>query len=147
MFGWLRKCGLDARFIVFVLVTMLGSSVIGGIAVGVSAYILTGSSELLLVAPFLAVIAGGFLVPIAFVVWLVPSALTFAVTFSLFRRLLLPKCAAQWAGITTVTVAAIALTSVVTAFGQDWDGLGAAMLFIGPAAILISPFVAGYIYD
>lgn len=56
------------------------------------------------------------------------------------------RTAAQWAGTMTSIVAGITLTFVLSDFGQDWDGAAAAMLFIGPAAILISPVVAGYLY-
>ena len=147
MSDWLGQRGLDARFMAFVLLTMLLSTVVGGVVAGIASVFWTGSNELLLVVPFVALVGGGFLIPAALIAWLVPSAVVFAVALSMFRRRYAMRPAAQWAGSITTIVAAIALTLVLTGLGRDWDGIGLLMLAIGPSAILISPFVAGYIYS
>ena len=95
MFKWLKRHGLDGRFVMFVLTTMLLSSAIGGVIAGFAAFLLTGKDSALLLWPFLFLLGGGYFIPIAFVIWLLPSALTFAVTLSICRRRYAEKPAAQ----------------------------------------------------
>lgn len=125
---------------------MLLSALGGGGLAGITAFFLTGNDGLPLAVPFLTFVVAGFLIPVLFVAGLVPSAFVFALLLRIFRRRYAMRTAAQWAGTMTSIVAGITLTFVLSDFGQDWDGAAAAMLFVGPAAILISPVVAGYLY-
>lgn len=90
--------------------------------------------------PFLAFVGAGFLIPLAFVAWIVPSAVVFALARSVF----LSRFSATRAGQVTAAVAAGALPIVLTRFGQDRDGAGALMATIGPTAVLIGPIVARF---
>lgn len=102
-----------------------------------------GDISPLFFVPFLALVGAGFLIPLAFVPWIVPSAVAFAVARSVFLRRLSAR-AAQCAGAITAAFAAGSLTKVLTHFAQDWDGAGAMMAAIEPAAVLIAPIVARF---
>lgn len=142
----LRQHGLDMRFLLFVSATMVGSLLVGSVARGLTASFSTGDPGMLFVVPFLAMVGAGFVIPLAFIAWIVPSALIFSVCMIFLAEPLGAIKAAQWSGTVTALVAALATTYVATDFGRNFDGFGSLMLFVGPAAVVIAPWVAFMAY-
>ena len=144
--GWFRRNGVDARFLGFVLVTMVGSVVLGGCVAGLVDGLASREAASLLAVPFLAMIGAGVVIPIAFMAGFVPSA----VIFALVMQALVPRVGERWAtrcaGVVTATVAALAATAVMTGGGRDLDGIGGLMLFVGPAAVLFAPLAVRWFY-
>lgn len=131
----LKPYGLGARFFAFVLITMIGSLLIGGVAAGFASYLMTGEPALMLFVPLASVVGGGFAIPVALVLWLVPSGLIFSASMGLLEEQVGTKKAARWSGSITALAAAIVTTYVAADFGRDFDGAGLLMLFVGPTAV------------
>jgi hypothetical protein len=150
LFGMLRQLkehGMSARFLVFVLATMVGSLIVGSLAAGVASSVRNGDPGYMLLVPFISVVGAGFAVPLAFIMWIVPSALIFSACLSLFEQSIGIVRAAQWSGVITAFVAALAATYVATDFGHDFDGAGSLMFFVGPTAVAIAPWIARKAYS
>lgn len=147
MMRWLRRYGLNARFLVFVLVTMIGSVMVGSLAAGLVCSVRTGDLGFMLFVPFISALGAGFAVPLAFFLWIAPSALVFSACMALFEQPIGIVRAVQWAGTITALVAALVATYVVTDFGRDFDGAGGLMFFVAPVAVAIAPWVASKAYS
>lgn len=146
MYQQLKEHALSARFLAFVLATMIGSMIVGSFAAGGVAFVKSGDPSDLLVLPFISAIGAGFAVPLAFFLWIVPSALIFSACMSLFVGSTNITKAAQWSGAITAFAAAAAATYVATNFGRDVDGAGSLLFFVGPSAVAIAPWIARKVY-
>jgi len=133
---------LSVCFFAFVLITMICSLLIGSVAAGLVGYLMTGEPASMLLVPLASVIGGRFAMPVALLLWFVPSALIFRAVMGLLENQLGTKNAARWPGFMTALAAAIGTMFVATDFGQDFDGAGLLMLFVGPIAVAIAPWAA-----
>lgn len=146
MIGRLKEHALSTRFFLFVLATMVGSLIVGSLAAGVASSVWNGDPGYIFLVPFISVVGAGFAVPLALILWIVPSALIFSACMSLFERPIGIVKAAQWSSAITAFVAALAATYVATSFGRDFDGVGSLMFFVGPTAVVIAPWIARKVY-
>ena len=142
----LMQHALSARFFAFVLITMIGSLLAGGAVAGLAASVMAGDPALMLFIPVATVIGGGLAIPVAILLWYVPSALIFSGSMALLEKHVGPCKAAQWSGFLTALAAAIMTTYVATDFGQDADGVGRLLFVIGLVAIVIAPWAARKAY-
>lgn len=143
----LKQHGLSAHFVTFVLITMIGSLLMGGVVAGVAGYLTAGDPALLLFVPFASVIGGGFAIPVALLLWYVPSVVIFSCSMALLEKQVGTKRAAQWSGSVTTLAAAVLTTYVATDFGRDFDGAGAVMFFVGPVSVAIAPWAVRTAYN
>lgn len=143
----LKQHALSAHFVAFVLITMIGSLLIGGVAAGLASYVTAGDPALMLFIPFASVIGGGFVIPAAILLWYAPSALIFSCSMALLEKQIGTKRAAQWSGCVTALVAAVITTYVTTDFGRDVDGVGALMFFVGPISVALAPWAVRTAYN
>lgn len=137
MIRQMKQHGLSARFFAFVLITMASSTFIGGVLAGLGGYLRTGDAEMILAGLFIFMVGGGFVIPVALLLWIAPSALIFSASMALLEERLGTKKAAQWSGSITALVAAVVTTYVASNFGRSFDP--SVMFFVGPAAVCIAP--------
>ncbi|MFT4151658.1 MAG: hypothetical protein QM656_15770 [Paracoccaceae bacterium] len=143
----LKQHGLSAYFFAFVLITMVVSLLIGGMAAGLAGYLMAGDPALMLFVPFASVIGGGFVIPIAILLWYAPSALIFSCSMAFLEKQIGTKRAIQCSGSITALVAAVITTYVATDFGRDVDGVGALMFLVGPVSVVIAPWTVRMAYN
>ena len=141
------KHGSDSRFFLFVFGTMIGSVIVGSLVSGLAISVRTGDPWNMLRVPLISAVGAGFVVPLAFFLWIVPSALIFSGCMALFDHPIGCVRAVKWSAAITATVAALVATYVMTDFGRDFDGVGSLMFFVGPVAVALAPWVAGKAYS
>ncbi len=142
MIRQLKRYGFNSRFLLFVLVTMVGSLLAGSLVAGLASSLVNGDLGYVLLVPFVSVVGAGFAFPIAFLLWILPSALIFSACMAFLEQTIGMAKAAQCSGAITALVAASVATYVATSFGRDFDGVGSLMFFVGPVAVVIAPWVA-----
>lgn len=147
MIQQLKLHGLSAPFLVFVLITMTSSILIGGVGSGLASYVKTGEPAMMLFVPFISMVGGGFAIPVALLLWFAPSAVIFSASMALLEEQIGTKRAVQWSGSITALAATVVTTWVATSFGRDFDGAGLLMLFVGPVALGIAPWAASKAYS
>lgn len=138
--------GSDPRFYLFVFGTMVGSVILGSLAVGLTQSVMSGDLAFVVFVPVISAIGAGLAIPLAFALWIVPSALIFSVCMMRFEPTFGTLKAVKWSGTITALVAALATTYVATDFGRDFDGVGSVMFYFGPAAVGLAPWVARKAY-
>ena len=143
---WFRQRGVDGRFLLFVIATMVGSVICGGLAAGAVAFAVTGEAMSLVFVPFVAMIGAGFIVPVAFLIWFLPSALIFALVRRGLEGWVSAARAIQVAAVLVTAIASGLVTLALSEGGRDIDGAGGLMLFITPAALVLAPLIARRVF-
>lgn len=146
MIQWLRRYGVDERFILFVVGTMVTGIIVGGLIAGLVSFVTTGDPALLFFVPFITAVGSAFLIPLALLVWILPSAFVFSISMAILKPRLGFQRATRWSALITAFAAACAATYVATNFGRDYDGAGALLFIIGPVSVGIAPWIAGKAY-
>ena len=140
------KHGSDSRFFLFVFGTMIGSVIVGSLAAGLAQSVMTGDLAFVVFVPVISAIGAGLAIPLAFALWIVPSALIFSACMMRFEPTVGTLKAVQWSGTITAMLAAMIATYVATNFALDFDGAGSMMFFFGPVAVGLAPLVARKAY-
>lgn len=137
-----RRGGLDDRFMLFVVGTMAASV---ALASGAAALVAVATGRPEGAGVFLpGIVGGGMVFGPMLVVCLLPSALVFGAVWRLTGgESALPRSAIR-AGIATAFVAAAFWTGLL--WWLNGDGAEIVMGAVGIAAVLVSPFVAGWAY-
>ena len=122
----------------FIILTMIGSALIGGLGLGIVGAIARADMSLIIEVPSEVIFGSLFMIPFWFAIWGLPSALIFRCVKERSLCRLKPEASVRLAGFVTATVAAVIFTAVNVA---DRD-IGWASLAVGLAAIVIAPSVA-----
>ncbi|HRO14549.1 MAG TPA: hypothetical protein PLL33_05825 [Paracoccus sp. (in: a-proteobacteria)] len=97
----------------FVVATMVVSTLVGGVAGGIAGMLVYGDPAAL-AFPLVATMGAGSVIPVLLVVWLIPSAFLFAAVMLMIGARLPRSVAAERAGLATAVVAALAGICLLT---------------------------------
>ena len=136
-----RRTGLDDRFMMFVVVTMIASVSVSSVAAAAFAALKEGEPLGVL---FIGIIGAGAVFGPMLVIGLVPSMIAFSLVWRLVGgERSLPR-SAEYAGLATAVVASVFWIALLT-----WlNGEGAELVVgaVGVAAIALAPLIARWAY-
>ncbi|MEP0963621.1 MAG: hypothetical protein ABJG75_17645 [Roseobacter sp.] len=127
-----------ARFLSFVIRTMIGSTFIGGIAAGLVVGGISGDLRAAMFTPIATLFGSFFLIPIYFVLFILPSALVFATALWVVGRKLNYSLRIRIAGTLTALTAATAFVGITHTMRE----IAELAKFVAVAAIMIAPFTS-----
>ncbi|MEM5521664.1 hypothetical protein WNY39_13630 [Sulfitobacter sp. AS59] len=127
-----------ARFLSFVILTMIGSALFGGIAASLAVAGTSGDLYAAMFTPILTLFGSFFLMPIYFVLFILPSALVFATVLWLVGEKHEYSLRIRIAGTLMALTAATALVGVT----HTMRDIAELAKFVAVAAIVIAPFTS-----
>lgn len=133
-----RNRNTVARFLSFVILTMIGSAFFGGIAAGLVVAGISGDLYAAMLTPIWTLFGSFFLIPIYFVLFILPSALVFATVLWIVGRKLDNSFRVRIAGTLTALTAATAFVGITHTMRE----IAELAKFVAVAAILIAPFTS-----
>lgn len=148
MKNWRHKHGLDFRFVTFVIITMLGSLILGSFANGLFIVLQGGSYEQLQHLPMVLLFGTFFAIPIVFIKTIIPSAIIFWISMSLSKKLGSFLLRTRVSGtITTILAGSIIVVRLLNHKGDSIvSSIDTLPLFIYVTAIIISPWTSWRAY-